>query len=98
MNDAEFKKAGFLPVACIMHAGKTHGAIGRAIVKKPRKGCGPQYYVAALFKIKGKLAYGQPVEITAEQAAESQKIAFLVATIRPFLHIEFKPGCESGKG
>jgi len=78
MNDAEFKAYGFLPVACIMHAGKTHGAIGRAIVKKTRKGRGPQYYVAALFKIKGKLAYGQPVEITAEQAAESRKIAFLL--------------------
>lgn len=78
MNDAQFKAQGFLPVACIMHAGKTHGAIGRAIVKKPRKGAGPQYYVAALFKIKGKLAYGQPVEITAEQAAESRKIAFLL--------------------
>lgn len=78
MNDAEFKKAGFSPVACIMHAGKLNGAIGRAIVKKTRKGRGPQYYVAALFKIKGKLAYGQPVEITAEQAAESRKIAFLL--------------------
>lgn len=98
MNDAQFKAQGFLPVACIMHAGKTHGAIGRAIVKKPRKGAGPRYYVAALFKIKGKLAYGDPLEITPEQAAESQIIAFFVATIRPFLHIEFKPGCESGKG
>lgn len=76
MNDAQFKAQGFLPVACIMHAGKTHGAIGRAIVKKPRKGAGPRYYVAALFKIKGKLAYGDPLEITPEQAAESQKIAF----------------------
>lgn len=76
MNDTEFRKRGFLPVACIMHADKDRGAVGRVIVKKKRKGMGPAYFVAALFLIRGKLAYGDAVEITREQAAESQKVAF----------------------
>lgn len=83
MNDTEFRKRGFLPVACIMHADKDRGTVGRVIVKKKRKGSGPAYFVAALFLIKGKLAYGEAVEITPAQAEESQKVAFLIDSRSP---------------